>query len=360
MVLPKNVWQYVVQIPRLAAARHAVRAPGRHAAQPRRGQGAGRLHHGARARTPRSTCIRIRAKPARSAPRSRRCASSRAADVDVHRARRGDRARVHVAERRKHDAATSARTTARARSSTRKTPDGRTSRYISGFSCEKGTVERVEALRALDSRSARRCKTSSRISSTTRASWRSGTSTRRSRFPPTGTVMDDVEVQRTVLGGVTRASRCGGRSSDRRNAALAAPAALRIGIPRVLNLYSTGAVLAHLLRDAGGQRARTSCSATTTTEEMWPEGGRYGSIDPCYPVEGRPGAHPQPALPQARARSRSTTSSSRASPTCRRSSSTRWTTRCPIVAGAPKVMRAAFTKEIDFFARAGVEYVDAR
>jgi len=33
-------------------------------------------------------------------------------------------------------------------------------------------------------------------------------------------------------------------------------------------------------------------------------------------------------------------------------------TSCPIVAGAPKVMRAAFTKEIDFFARAGVEYVD--
>ena len=30
---------------------------------------------------------------------------------------------------------------------------------------------------------------------------------------------------------------------------------------------------------------------------------------------------------------------------------------CPIVAGAPKVVEAAFTKELDFFARAGVEYV---
>ncbi len=35
-VLPKNVWQYVVQIPRLAALGHEVRAPGRHAVQPRR------------------------------------------------------------------------------------------------------------------------------------------------------------------------------------------------------------------------------------------------------------------------------------------------------------------------------------
>jgi predicted nucleotide-binding protein (sugar kinase/HSP70/actin superfamily) len=34
------------------------------------------------------------------------------------------------------------------------------------------------------------------------------------------------------------------------------------------------------------------------------------------------------------------------------------TASCPIVAGAPKVMRAAFTKEVDFFAERGVEYVD--
>jgi predicted nucleotide-binding protein (sugar kinase/HSP70/actin superfamily) len=33
-------------------------------------------------------------------------------------------------------------------------------------------------------------------------------------------------------------------------------------------------------------------------------------------------------------------------------------TSCPIVAGAPNVMKAAFTKEIDFFARAGIEYLD--
>jgi predicted nucleotide-binding protein (sugar kinase/HSP70/actin superfamily) len=31
---------------------------------------------------------------------------------------------------------------------------------------------------------------------------------------------------------------------------------------------------------------------------------------------------------------------------------------CPIVAGSPNVVKAAFTKELDFFARAGVEYLD--
>jgi predicted nucleotide-binding protein (sugar kinase/HSP70/actin superfamily) len=31
---------------------------------------------------------------------------------------------------------------------------------------------------------------------------------------------------------------------------------------------------------------------------------------------------------------------------------------CPIVAGAPEVMKAAFTKEVDFFATRGIEYLD--
>src|SRR6185295_4770752 len=31
---------------------------------------------------------------------------------------------------------------------------------------------------------------------------------------------------------------------------------------------------------------------------------------------------------------------------------------CPIVAGAPDVMKAAFTKEVDFFAERGIEFVD--
>jgi predicted nucleotide-binding protein (sugar kinase/HSP70/actin superfamily) len=34
------------------------------------------------------------------------------------------------------------------------------------------------------------------------------------------------------------------------------------------------------------------------------------------------------------------------------------TASCPIVAGSPNVTKAAFTKEIDFFARAGIEYLD--
>ena len=75
MVLPKNVWQYVVQIPRMAALGTPLRAAGRHAVQPRRASRRRSTTSRSACPTPRFTCIRIRAKPARSAPRSRRSAS---------------------------------------------------------------------------------------------------------------------------------------------------------------------------------------------------------------------------------------------------------------------------------------------
>ena len=33
-------------------------------------------------------------------------------------------------------------------------------------------------------------------------------------------------------------------------------------------------------------------------------------------------------------------------------------TSCPIVAGAPNVLKAAFTKEVDFFAQRNIRYLD--
>ena len=101
-VLPKNVWQYVVQIPRLAALGTQVRAAGRHAVQPRRGQGAGRLHQGARARTPRSSCTRTRGEAgAIGAAMETLRVVKRRGKLDLHRHRCGDRPRVHDEERRR-------------------------------------------------------------------------------------------------------------------------------------------------------------------------------------------------------------------------------------------------------------------
>ena len=59
-VLPKNVWQYVVQIPRLAALGREVRAPGRHAVQPRRASRRRSTTSRSASRTPRSSSTRTR------------------------------------------------------------------------------------------------------------------------------------------------------------------------------------------------------------------------------------------------------------------------------------------------------------
>jgi predicted nucleotide-binding protein (sugar kinase/HSP70/actin superfamily) len=98
-----------------------------------------------------------------------------------------------------------------------------------------------------------------------------------------------------------------------------------------------------------------------TTEEMWVEGGKYGSIDPCYPSKVAQ-AHIHHLLFHAHA------------PQDRKPlkyiffpilthvhnfvADTMDNASCPIVAGAPDVMKAAFTKEVDFFATRGIEYLD--
>ena len=137
-MLPKNVWQYVVQIPRMAALGKqfvlqggtqynlaAVKAqvdyikervPGAEVyVHPHCGE-AGAI--GAALET-----LRV---------------VKRRGPLDLHRPRRGDRPRVHDDATTRARAATSARTTARAPSSTRSTPDGDTSRYICGFSLREG------------------------------------------------------------------------------------------------------------------------------------------------------------------------------------------------------------------------------
>jgi hypothetical protein len=102
LVLPKNVWQYVVQIPRMSALGTGVRPPGRHAVEPRGGQGAGRLHQGARPgrRDPRASSSGRGGRPWR---RTRGEACRRETrPLHLHRPRGCHRTEVHFEERREH------------------------------------------------------------------------------------------------------------------------------------------------------------------------------------------------------------------------------------------------------------------
>ncbi|MEN0061517.1 MAG: BadF/BadG/BcrA/BcrD ATPase family protein [Myxococcota bacterium] len=236
------------------------------------------------------------------------------------------------------------------------TPDGRTSRYISGFSCEKGTVESKDALKALQKeRNATRKQFPNLVEYESKLAFQHFREP--APLPHAGSSKNDVHVRRLSFRRVVR--KAIQRGFKRSNVDLTK---VKIGIPRVLNLY-TVAPFVRTYFETLGMPKQNIVFSTPTSEEMWQEGGRYGSIDPCYPSKVIQ-AHVHELLFHAHKDERK-----RRGPLdyiffpCITHIPT-WmdgvmdSTSCTIVAGAPNVTKAAFTKEIDFFAREGIEFLD--
>ncbi|CAN96404.1 MULTISPECIES: BadF/BadG/BcrA/BcrD ATPase family protein [Sorangium] len=236
-----------------------------------------------------------------------------------------------------------------------KRPDGTTSRYISGFSCEKGTVESEQAMLALVAERKKIAKQfPNLVDYESKLAFRHFYDT--APLPEDGAPVKDTVVKKGFLGirrvETTRPFRRSGievRERLRR---------VRIGIPRVLNIYSTGPYYRAYFEALGIPKQNVVFS-DATSEEMWVEGGKYGSIDPCFPSKVAQ-AHVHnllfhhhtdekklhyiffPILTHVPSFGEGVMDK----------------TSCPIVAGVPDVMKAAFTKEVDFFKTRGIEYLD--
>jgi len=235
------------------------------------------------------------------------------------------------------------------------TPTGQTARYISGFSCEKGTVEDHDALRALNrTRKERMRAYPNLVDFEAKLCFKHFYEP--APLPDHGAQIEDVQIKRTLLGAVRRipTQRPFARSSAE---AVKKRLQVRVGIPRVLNLYSTGPMWRTYF-EALGLQPRNVVFSDETSEEMWQEGGKYGSVDPCYPGKVAQAHihnllfhhHEKKALDYV------------FFPCITHIPSfvenVMDTASCPVVAGTPKVMRAAFTKELDFFAERNIEYLD--
>jgi predicted CoA-substrate-specific enzyme activase len=235
------------------------------------------------------------------------------------------------------------------------TTDGQTARYISGFSCEKGTVENLDALKQLNKqRSARMKRYPNLVDYEATLCFKSFYTP--APLPAHGTPVQDVVVKRTLLGAVRRKpierpfQRSSAEAATRRTQ-------LRIGIPRVLNLWSTGPFWRAYFETLGIE-TRNVVFSDETSEELWQAGCKYGSVDPCYPskvcqahIHNLLFKHHEkkkldyiffPALTHVPSGIVNTMDNA----------------SCPVVSGTPKVMRAAFTKETDFFAERGITYLD--
>lgn len=230
-----------------------------------------------------------------------------------------------------------------------------TARYISGFSCEKGTVEDYDALRALNKERRERTKRFPNMVDL-EGNYAFKPIKKPEPFPGADAVIDDIQIKKGWLGKIKRIpyqrnfQRSSDESVDKRRK-------IRIGIPRVLNLWSTGPFWRTYFETLGIHRNNLVFS-DETNDELWQAGGKYGSVDPCYPakvVQAHvhnllfdhhkrkplnyiffPGLTHVPTFVEK----------------------TMDTACCPIVAGTPEVIKAAFTKEKDFFAERDIEYLN--
>jgi predicted CoA-substrate-specific enzyme activase len=234
-------------------------------------------------------------------------------------------------------------------------PDGSTSRYIAGFSCEKGTVESKEAMLSLV---AERKKIAQQYPNMVsyEANRAFAHFYKFIPMPEDGALIDDVEVRKGIFG-VRRVpvkrpfKRSSKEAWDKRRS-------VRIGIPRVLNLYSTGPFFRTYFEAIGMQKQNVVFS-DETTEELWVAGGKYGSIDPCFPSKvAQAHVHNLLFLQHSEKKPLKYIFFPILTHVPNFVADTMDNTACPIVAGVPDVMKAAFTKEVDFFASRGIEYLD--
>jgi hypothetical protein len=326
-------------------ARQALRAPGRHPVQPRRRQGAGRLHQGARARRGGLRAPHTGEAGALGAAFETLRVVKRKGRSDLHRHRGRDQPRVQT----RNDESTVCHFCPNECKRTfidTKRPDGSQARYIAGFSCEKGTVESEEAMLALVAERKKIAKQFPNLVDyeaqgfsallQARADARGGYA-REGRGAQEGPLLHQEGREHAAL----QAARRPGPGALRRT---------RIGMPRVLNMYSTAPYFRTYF-EALGMPKQNVVFSDETTEEMWVEGGKYGSVDPCFPSKVAQ-AHMHNLLFHHHTEQKPlqyiffpilTHVPSFVDGVMDKAS-------CPIVAGAPEVMKAAFTKEVDFFA----------
>ena len=238
------------------------------------------------------------------------------------------------------------------------TPASDTVRYIAGFSCEDGTVESPEALMEIkQNRKALQQGTPNLVRAEAKALF--ATQAHTWDHPDAETEITEQQV-RVTLGGWGPTLR----KELRRNFNLSSPqakarrATLKIAIPQVLNIYSLAPFMRSYL-EALGIDPKHILFSGYSNEDMYLEGAKYGSVDSCYPAKVAQ-SHIYALLHEKKY--------------IRRGIDYLWfpavthlpgfleytmgQTSCPIISGTPKVVWSAFTKEQDLFAQKGVTYLD--
>ncbi|RRS30810.1 MAG: CoA activase [Epsilonproteobacteria bacterium (ex Lamellibrachia satsuma)] len=238
------------------------------------------------------------------------------------------------------------------------TPSSDTVRYIAGFSCEDGTVESAEAFKTLKSSRKALQKTIPNLVKKESISLFAPTYELEER--PTGSTQVKEQQVKVTLGGwgPTLRHEVNRNFNISSNTDKAYRKDLKIAIPKVLNIYSLAPFMRTYLEALNIDPLNIQFSGFSN-EDMYLEGAKYGSVDSCYPAKVAQ-SHVYalmyskkfakkafdylwfPAVTELPGYVKHTMGQ----------------TSCPIVSGTPKVVYSAFTKEKDLFEEKGIEYVD--
>ncbi len=238
------------------------------------------------------------------------------------------------------------------------TPSSASVRYIAGFSCEEGTVESHEALRVLkESRKGLQSTTPNLVKKESTALF-APTYTLEPK-PDASTQLKEQQVKVTLRGwGPTLRKEVTRNFQESKQEDKTYRETLQIAIPKVLNIYSLAPFLRTYLEALGLHPSHIQFSGFSN-EDMFLEGAKYGSVDSCYPAKVAQ-SHVYsllydkkfakkhfdylwfPAVTELPGYVKHTMGQ----------------TSCPIISGTPKVVYSAFTKERNLFEEKNIDYVE--
>jgi len=239
-----------------------------------------------------------------------------------------------------------------------KTPSSETVRYIAGFSCEEGTVESHEALKILkDSRKDLQKNIPNLVKKESTELFKSNYTLE--KIPSKETQITEQQVKVTLGGwGPTLRKQVSRDFQVSSNEDKAYRRKLKIAIPKVLNIYSLAPFLRTYL-EALEISPTNIIFSDFSNEDMYLEGAKYGSVDSCYPAKVAQ-SHVYALLYEKKF--------------ARKKFEYLWfpavtelpgyvkhtmgQTSCPIISGTPKVVYSAFTKEKNLFEEKNIDYVE--
>ena len=239
-----------------------------------------------------------------------------------------------------------------------KIPDSDTVRYIAGFACESGTVESPQELKRLQkSRKDLNTNVPNLVKIESKEIFASYFD--ESRVPKKDEIIDDINTNVTLGGwGPTIRRKVKRAFNHSSQADIESRKDIKIAIPKVLNIYSS-ALLMRAYLEFLGVEPKNIIFSNYTNEDMYLEGAKYGSVDSCFPAKVAQ-SHVYALLFNKRFKRKEIDYIW--FPTINEIDGfveyTMGYASCPIVSGTPRVVYSSFVKEGDLFAKAGVSYID--